>query len=70
MKLDKVISWLKELSLMELDDNIGTYRFNENTPVFLSGMLTGRHALDLGSYERLKWHLKFVNNILQNRMVV
>jgi hypothetical protein len=23
-------------------------------------MLTGQHALDNGSYERLKWHIKFV----------
>ena len=32
----------------------------ENVPVFFSGMLSGQRALDLGSYERLKWHMKAV----------
>lgn len=41
-------------------EEIGTYLFNNNIPVFLSGMLTGGRALDLGSLERLKWHLSFV----------
>ena len=52
---------LKEKLELKWDDNIGTYRFDEKTPTFLSGMLTGGRALDLGSYDRLKWHLKFVN---------
>ncbi len=35
-------------------------------PFFFSGMLTGQRALDLGSYERLKWHVaKVVNNELK-----
>ena len=29
--------------------------------VFFSGMLSGQRALDLGSYDRLKWHMKAVN---------
>jgi hypothetical protein len=29
-------------------------------PVFFTGMLTGQRALDLGSFERLKWHVKKV----------
>ncbi len=29
----------------------------KNVPFFFSGMLTGQRALDLGSFERLKWHL-------------
>lgn len=53
---------LKEKLELEWDDKIGTYRFNQVTPTFISGMLTGGRALDSGSYERLKWHLKFVNN--------
>jgi len=47
------------------DNEIGTYRIIkndklENTPVFFTSMLTGQRALDLGSYERLIWHIKFV----------
>lgn len=51
----------------KFDDSIGTYRIsNENsnllhTPVFFTSMLSGRAALDKGSFERLKWHIKFVN---------
>lgn len=29
----------------------------KDVPFFFSGMLTGRRALDNGSYERLKWHI-------------
>ena len=32
----------------------------KNVPLFFSGMLSGQRALDLGSYERLKWHMKAV----------
>jgi len=46
------------------DNNIGTYRINEfnNIPILFSGMLTGARALDVGSRERLKWHIGFVKN--------
>lgn len=46
----------------------GTYRIqNEDSklkgvPFFFSGMLTGQRALDNGSFERLKWHVKMVLN--------
>jgi hypothetical protein len=51
----------------KFDDTIGTYRIQDhpllsNTPIFFTSMLTGQRALDLGSYERLKWHIKFVLN--------
>ncbi len=47
------------------DNNLGTYRIvnhpNLNdTPIFFTSMLTGQRALDLGSYERLVWHIGFV----------
>ena len=50
---------------LEFDNVIGTYRIKaphslENTPVFLSGMLTGQRALDNGSLKRLEWHIRFV----------
>lgn len=47
------------------DDHIGTRIINkgtslENTPEFFTSMLSGQRALDIGSYERLKWHIKYV----------
>lgn len=33
-------------------------------PIFFSGMLTGQHALDTGSYERLRWHINFARPLL------
>jgi len=46
------------------DKNLGTYRIDEfnNIPIFFSGILTGSRALDVGSRERLKWHINFVMN--------
>lgn len=32
----------------------------KRVPVFYSGMLSGAHALDNGSYERLVWHIQYV----------
>jgi hypothetical protein len=51
------------------DSSIGTYRINfgqKNIPIIFSGMLSGQRALDLGSFERLKWQIKF---ILENKKV-
>lgn len=47
------------------DDIRGTHKIInhielENTPVFFTSMLTGQRALDKGSFERLKWHVKMV----------
>lgn len=49
----------------QFDDDIGTYRITTkgsllNTPVFFTSMLSGQRALDLGSYKRLEWHIKYV----------
>jgi len=46
------------------DDKIGTFRIIEynNIPIFFSGILTGGRALDVGSRDRLKWHIGFVKN--------
>jgi hypothetical protein len=35
--------------------------------IFFSGMLSGQHALDNGSFNRLKWHIKYVK---KNQIVV
>lgn len=49
----------------EFDENIGTERIVNNeilnkVPIFFTSMLTGQRALDLGSYKRLIWHIKYV----------
>ncbi|MEM7659300.1 MAG: hypothetical protein AAF399_24485 [Bacteroidota bacterium] len=48
------------------NDDHGTYSLTKGpenlkgVPFFFSGMLTGQRALDLGSYERLKWQVEKV----------
>ena len=49
----------------EFDEEIGTERIVNNeilngVPIFFTSMLTGQRALDLGSYKRLIWHIKYV----------
>lgn len=50
----------------DFDKSIGTYRISiggRMTPIIFSGMLSGQRALDIGSYERLKWHIdKIINS--------
>ncbi len=55
----------------EFDQILGTkkivnHKILNGTPVFFTSMLTGQRALDLGSYERLIWHIKYVMNLLKN----
>lgn len=62
---DKVGENNKWLDLdLNFDTEIGTYKWNNKTPIFFSGMLTGQRALDNGSYERLKWQIRrtIINN--------
>ncbi|WP_272151120.1 hypothetical protein [Tenacibaculum aiptasiae] len=52
----------------EFDPNLGTRKIVsppelKDTPVFFTSMLTGQRALDLGSYERLIWHIGSVLKI-------
>jgi len=63
-KTEKFDKWLDFDFIF--DNEIGTYRIIknnklENTPVFFTSMLTGQRALDVGSYERLIWHINLVN---------
>jgi hypothetical protein len=50
----------------KFDDKIGTDRIvNTDSklngiPIFFTSMITGQRALDNGSFERLKWHIDFV----------
>ena len=50
LKLNDKLKW---------NSKIDTYLFNKSIPMFFSGMLSGQRALDIGSYERLIWHIKF-----------
>lgn len=47
------------------DNKFGTYRLKEK-PVFFTSMLSGSGALDTGSMERLKWHLRNVKGLLES----
>lgn len=49
----------------QFDEQIGTHKLAD-IPVFFSGMLSGQRALDVGSYIRLKWHVK---KVLENLAV-
>ena len=52
--------WKKETTF---NSKIGTYeiRLNDNlVPIIFSGMLSGQRALDIGSFERLKWQAKMI----------
>lgn len=50
---------IQEKLQLNFDNEYGTYLTDKKIPVFYSGMLTGGRALDLGSLERLKWHIKY-----------
>ena len=56
----------RALRALDYDDVLGVamYKIGENrVPVFYSGMLSGAHAIDNGSYDRLIWHIKYVLNM-------
>ena len=57
---------MQENFTCKFDDKIGTYRIKEfnNIPIFFSGMFTGARALDVGSRDRLVWHINFVKEKL------
>jgi len=48
---------------LNFDVEIGAYWVEINgkrTPIVFSGMLSGQRAMDIGSYERLMWQIKFI----------
>ncbi len=54
--------WLGDWIKFEFDKTIGTYTVNEpkelkGTKIFFTSMLSGQRALDLGTRERLVWHI-------------
>ena len=45
------------------NNKIGTYEIlinGKHIPIIFSGMLSGQRALDIGSFERLKWQIKYI----------
>ena len=56
----------RALGALDYDDVLGVamYKIGEKrVPVFYSGMLSGAHAIDSGSFDRLIWHIKYVLNM-------
>ena len=56
---------LKDFHGQTFDKKIGAYKIkiggkNQVSRVFFSGMLSGQRALDLSTFERLKWHVSAV----------
>ena len=45
-------------SISKFMDDKGHHLFKDKTPIFFSSMISGQRALDNGSFERLKWHIK------------
>lgn len=51
------------------NSDLGAYEINLNdrkVPLILSGMLSGQRALDIGSFERLKWQTKMILNKIKD----
>lgn len=38
-------------------------------PIFYSGMLSGAHTIDNGSFDRLIWHIKYVLNMQSEKNI-
>ena len=55
-KCDDIIKYVEEKGYHKIKIN------SEYVPIFFSSMLTGARALDNYSYDRLKWHIKYVLN--------
>ena len=56
----------RALGALDYDDVLGVDMYNigeKRVPVFYSWMLSGAHAVDNGSFDRLIWHIKYVLNI-------
>ena len=56
----------RALGALDYDDVLGVAMYkigDKRVPVFYSGMLSGRHTVDNGSFDRLIWHIKYVLNM-------
>ena len=55
-----IIRRYKKITPENFDTAAGTYRVSaggKEIPIFFSGMLSGQHAVDDGTFERLKWQM-------------
>ena len=65
-----LISTGRALGPLDYDADLGVdmYKIGEiRVPVFYSGMLSGAHVVDNGSFNRLIWHIKYVLNMLSEK---
>lgn len=56
----------RSFGALDYDDVLGVDMYmigDKRVPVFYSGMLSGAHAVDNGSFDRLIWHFKYVLNM-------
>ena len=56
----------RSLGALDYDDVLGVDMYkivDKRVPVIYSGMLSGAHAIDNGSFDRLIWHIKYVLNM-------
>ena len=56
----------RALGDLDYDEELGVAMYkigDKRVPVFYSGMLSGAHAIDNGSFDRLIWHIKYVLNM-------
>ena len=60
----------RALGPLDYDEDLGVDMCKigeKRVPVFYSGMLSGAHAVDNGSFNRLIWHIKYVLNMLSEK---
>ena len=53
----------RALGVLDYDEELGVAMYkigDKRVPVFYSGMLSGAHAVDNGSFDRLIWHIQYV----------
>ena len=53
----------RALGVLDYDEELGIAMYkigDKRVPVFYSGMLSGAHAVDNGSFDRLIWHIQYV----------
>ena len=56
----------RALGALDYDEELGVAMYkigDKRVPVFYSGMLSGAHTIDNGSFDRLIWHIKYVLNM-------
>ena len=62
----------RSLGALDYDDVLGVDMYkivDKRVPVIYSGMLSGAHAIDNGSFDRLIWHIKYVLNMQSEKII-